>query len=95
MAYDGHTATITVEVADDGQGHLVTATTVENGLFTNKYTTQNVAYPGVDVTEELTGRAQAQGEFQFVVRGSDRNLWRERRRARRGRAAGVTRWMGW
>ena len=76
MAYDGHTATITVDVADDGQGHLVTATTVENGLFTNKYTTQTVAYPGVTVTEDLTGRAQAQGEFQFVVRGSDEDMQR-------------------
>nr|WP_129860663.1 FctA domain-containing protein [Bifidobacterium pseudolongum] len=70
MVYDGHTATITVDVADDGQGHLVTATTVVNGLFTNTYSTQTVAYPGVDVTEDLTGRAQAQGEFQFVVSGS-------------------------
>lgn len=76
MAYDGHAATITVDVADDGQGHLVTATTVENGLFTNKYTTQTVAYPGVTVTEDLTGRAQAQGEFQFVVRGSDEDMRR-------------------
>ena len=70
MVYDGHTATITVHVADDGQGHLVTATTVVNGLFTNTYSTQTVAYPGVDVTEVLTGRAQAQGEFQFEVSGS-------------------------
>lgn len=70
MVYDGHTATITVDVADDGQGHLVTATTVVNGLFTNTYSTQTVAYPGVDVTEDLTSRAQAQGEFQFVVSGS-------------------------
>ncbi len=76
MAYDGHTATITVDVVDDGQGHLVAATTVENGLFTNKYTTQNVAYPGINVTEDLTGRAQAQGEFQFVVRGSDEDMQR-------------------
>lgn len=76
MAYDGHTATITVDVVDDGQGHLVTATTVENGLFTNKYATQNVAYPGINVTEDLTGRAQAQGEFQFVVRGSDEDMQR-------------------
>ena len=76
MVYDGHTATVTVDVADDGQGHLVTATTVENGLFTNTYSTQAVAYPGVDVTEDLTGRAQAQGEFQFVVSGSASDMAR-------------------
>ncbi len=76
MVYDGHTATITVDVADDGQGHLVTATTVVNGLFTNTYSTQTVAYPGVDVTEDLTGRAQAQGEFQFVVSGSASDMAR-------------------
>lgn len=76
MAYDGHTATITVDVVDDGQGHLVAATTVENGLFTNKYATQNVAYPGINVTEDLTGRAQAQGEFGFTVSGSDEDMQR-------------------
>ena len=76
MVYDGHTATITVDVADDGEGHLVTAATVVNGLFTNRYSTQNVAYPGVDVTEDLTGRAQAQGEFGFTVTGSDEDMRR-------------------
>ena len=76
MVYDGHTATVTVDVADDGQGHLVTATTVVNGLFTNTYSTQAVAYPGVDVTEDLTGRAQTQGEFQFVMSGSAEDMAR-------------------
>lgn len=76
MTYDSHTANITVDVIDDGKGQLVAATTVENGLFTNRYSTQSVTYPGINVSEDLTGRAQAQGEFKFEVRGSEEDMQR-------------------
>ncbi|MCB5613725.1 hypothetical protein, partial [Bifidobacterium breve] len=49
----------------------------------------NVAYPGVDVTEELTGRARAQDEFQFVVRGSDEDMQRAGYTARARAVSGV------
>ena len=72
--YDGHAATMTVTVTDDGSGNL-TATTpaiaqVSGGDFVNTYTTEldYSARAVINATKTLTGRAAAAGEFSFSVR---------------------------
>ena len=73
VAYDGHAATMTVTVTDDGSGNL-TATTpaiaeVSGGDFVNTYTTE-LAYSaraGVRLSKTLFGRAMEAGQFAFTV----------------------------
>ena len=71
--YDGHVATMTVTVADDGSGNL-TATTpaiaqVSGGDFVNTYTTDldYSARAGVRLSKTLSGRAMEAGQFAFTV----------------------------
>lgn len=71
--YDGHVATMTVTVADDGSGNL-TATTpaiaqVSGGDFVNTYTTDldYSARAGVRLSKTLSGRAMEAGRFAFTV----------------------------
>lgn len=71
--YDGHVATMTVTVADDGFGNL-TATTpaiaqVSGGDFVNTYTTEldYSARAGVRLSKTLSGRAMEAGQFAFTV----------------------------
>lgn len=71
--YDGHVATMTVTVADDGSGNL-TATTpaiaqVSGGDFVNIYTTEldYSARAGVRLSKTLSGRAMEAGQFAFTV----------------------------
>lgn len=71
--YDGHAATMTVTVADDGSGNL-TATTpaiaqVSGGDFVNTYTTEldYSARAGVRLSKTLSGRAMEAGQFAFTV----------------------------
>lgn len=71
--YDGHVATMTVTVADDGSGNL-TATTpaiaeVSGGDFVNTYTTEleYSARAGVRLSKTLSGRAVEAGQFAFTV----------------------------
>lgn len=71
--YDGHFATMTVTVADDGSGNL-TATTpaiaqVSGGDFVNTYTTEldYSARAGVRLSKTLSGRAMEAGQFAFTV----------------------------
>lgn len=73
VAYDGHTATMTVTVTDDGSGNL-TATTpaiaqVSGGDFVNTYTTEldYSARAGVRLSKTLSGRAMEAGQFAFTV----------------------------
>lgn len=73
VAYDGHTATMTVTVTDDGSGNL-TATTpaiaqVSGGDFVNTYTTEldYSARAGVRLSKTLCGRAMEAGQFAFTV----------------------------
>lgn len=70
---DGHVATMTVTVADDGSGNL-TATTpaiaqVSGGDFVNTYTTEldYSARAGVRLSKTLSGRAMEAGQFAFTV----------------------------
>lgn len=71
--YDGHDATMTVTVTDDGSGNL-TATTpaiaqVSGGDFVNTYTTDldYSARAGVRLSKTLSGRAMEAGQFAFTV----------------------------
>lgn len=71
--YDGHAATMTVTVTDDGSGNL-TATTpaiaqVSGGDFVNTYTTEldYSARAGVRLSKTLSGRAMEAGQFAFTV----------------------------
>ena len=73
VAYDGHAATMTVTVTDDGSGNL-TATTpaiaqVSGGDFVNTYTTEldYSARAGVRLSKRLSGRAMEAGQFAFTV----------------------------
>lgn len=71
--YDGHAATMTVTVTDDGSGNL-TATTpaiaqASGGDFVNTYTTEldYSARAGVRLSKTLSGRAMEAGQFAFTV----------------------------
>lgn len=71
--YDGHVATMTVAVTDDGSGNL-TATTpaiaqASGGDFVNTYTTEldYSARAGVRLSKTLSGRAMEAGQFAFTV----------------------------
>ena len=71
--YDGHVATMTVTVTDDGSGNL-TATTpaiaqASGGDFVNTYTTEldHSARAGVRLSKTLSGRAMEAGQFAFTV----------------------------
>lgn len=73
VAYDGHVATMTATVTDDGSGNL-TATTpaiaeVSGGDFVNTYTTEldYSARAGVRLFKTLSGRAMEAGQFAFTV----------------------------
>ena len=73
VAYDGHAATMTVTVTDDGSGNL-TATTpaiaqASGGDFVNTYTTEldYSARAGVRLSKTLSGRAMGVGQFAFTV----------------------------
>lgn len=75
--YDGHAATMTVTVTDDGSGNL-TATTpaiaqASGGDFVNTYTTglDYSARAGVRLSKTLTGRAMEAGQFAFTVTADD------------------------
>ena len=78
MTYDRHTATATVVVTDDGNGHLKAAVSYDNGtvsdasdraVFENKYEASH-AYStsgGLNVEKVLNGRTMKQGEFGFTI----------------------------
>lgn len=71
--YDGHVATMTVTVTDDGSGNLAATTPaiaeVSGGDFVNTYTTEldYSARAGVRLSKTLCGRAMEAGQFAFTV----------------------------
>lgn len=71
--YDGHAATMTVTVTDDGSGNLTASTPaiaqVSGGDFVNTYTTEldYSARAGVRLSKTLSGRAMEAGQFAFTV----------------------------
>lgn len=77
VTYDGHTATMTVTVTDDGSGNLTASTPAiaqaSGGDFVNTYTTglDYSARAGVRLSKTLTGRAMEAGQFAFTVSADD------------------------
>lgn len=73
VAYDGHVATMTVTVTDDGSGNLAATTPaiaeVSGGDFANTCTTEldYSARAGVRLSKTLCGRAMEAGQFAFTV----------------------------
>ena len=73
VAYDGHVATMTVTVTDDGSGNLTASTPAiaqaSGGDFVNTYTTEldYSARAGVRLSKTLSGRAMEAGQFAFTV----------------------------
>ena len=71
--YDGHAATMTVTVTDDGSGNLTAATPaiaqVSGGDFVNTSTAEldYSARAGVRLSKTLSGRAMGAGQFAFTV----------------------------
>ena len=77
IAYDGHAATMTVTVTDDGSGNLTASTPAiaqaSGGDFVNTYTTglDYSARAGVRLSKTLSGRAMEAGQFAFTVTADD------------------------
>ncbi len=77
VTYDGHTATMTVTVTDDGSGNLTASTPAiaqaSGGDFVNTYTTglDYSARAGVRLSKTLSGRAMEAGQFAFTVTADD------------------------
>lgn len=77
VAYDGHAATMTVTVTDDGSGNLTASTPAiaqtSGGDFVNTYTTglDYSARAGVRLSKTLSGRAMEAGQFAFTVAADD------------------------
>lgn len=73
VAYDGHVATMTATVTDDGSGNLAATTPaiaeVSGDDFVNTYTTEldYSARAGVRLSKTLSGRAMEAGQFAFTV----------------------------
>lgn len=69
IQYSTNVAKIYVTVTDDGEGHLVAASSTENGTFVNKYETSlnYTAAGGLTLTKTLNGRDMTQGQFQIQV----------------------------
>lgn len=73
VTYDGHAATLTVTITDEGNGVLSAAYKLEGAVFTNTYKTSEVvvddaiAKGGIQVVKTLTGRPIAAGDFQFTM----------------------------
>ena len=66
---DTHAATVTVTVADQGNGTMSAVVTNKNNGFRNTYSSQldYTAAGGLSVTKKMDGRAMSAGEFGFVV----------------------------
>lgn len=75
---DPHVATVTVTVADQGNGTMSAVVSNGSNVFTNIYSSRldYTAAGGLSVTKRMSGRAQAAGEFGFdvVARGDGDKL---------------------
>lgn len=80
MTYDGHVYTVTVKIADqDGQLYVQSTTysdeaarDVEAATFINTYAPADVDYAGITVSKTLIGRTMREGEFNFTIKGKDK-----------------------
>lgn len=66
---DPHVATVTVTVADQGNGTMSAVVSNGSNVFTNIYSSRldYTAAGGLSVTKKMNGRAMSAGEFGFVV----------------------------
>lgn len=66
---DKHTATVTITVADRGNGTMSAVVANGSNVFTNTYSSRldYTAAGGLSVTKTMNGRAMSAGEFGFVV----------------------------
>ena len=66
---DPHVATVTVRVADEGNGTMSAVVANGSNVFTNTYSSRldYTAAGGLSVTKTLYGRAMSAGEFGFDV----------------------------
>ena len=66
---DPHVATVTVTVADQGNGTMSAVVSNGSNVFTNIYSSRldYTAAGGLSVMKRMSGRAQAAGEFGFDV----------------------------
>lgn len=66
---DIHAATVTVTVADQGDGTMSAVVANGSNVFTNTYSSQldYTAAGGLSVTKTMNGRAMSAGEFGFVI----------------------------
>ncbi|BBH49422.1 type IV secretion protein Rhs [Parolsenella catena] len=66
---DPHVATVTVTVADRGNGTMSAVVKNENNVFKNTYSSRldYTAAGGLSVTKTMNGRAMSAGEFRFDV----------------------------
>lgn len=80
VSYDGHTATVTITVTDDGKGKLVATPKVENGTFKNTYKAGEVTLSGDtaikgqktltghDMTSPFSFKLAADGDYGDAVK---------------------------
>lgn len=80
MSYDGHAATVTITVADNGEGQLVATPEVKNGTFTNTYKAGEVTLSGDtaikgrktlnghDMTSPFSFKLAADGDYGDAVK---------------------------
>lgn len=69
IQYSTNEADVTITVADNLNGGYAATVSVENGTFTNTYSTEldYVAKGGLDLIKNLTGHNIAAGQFKFTV----------------------------
>ena len=73
MTYDTASHTVTVDVADNGQGQLEATVTSEKPVFVNDY----VAKPGkkaIEAKKVLNGKALEADKYEFELKDSEGNL---------------------
>lgn len=78
ITYSSNIATITVEVTDDGQGHLSAQASTASPVFTNEYNASQSLDDAVnfELAKTLNGHAMAEKQFSFKVTalpGTDNN----------------------
>ena len=74
VAYDGHTAKITVTVTDNGRGNLQAEAKVSESQFVNKYSAQPATGVPTDFTlhKRVDGMAWNENQqFEFTIQGQD------------------------